>query len=116
MRIGLVTLDRADGIALFNLAAEQILGYQAREVCGKPFAEIFAGLTDLLAGRGSKPSEGKLEMQVTSNARHKDGRIIPLVVTPYVTPDQDNPVAGSGVILVFFGAQPLKTGGSPVRL
>ena len=86
MQIGLVILDRRGRIVLFNTAADQILGYRSREVLGKPAEEVFAGLTDLLAAASCKPPDDRPEMQLNRNARHKDGRVIPLVVTPYLTP------------------------------
>ena len=104
MHIGLLILDRRDRIASFNAAAEQMLGYRAPEVRGKPGEEILDGLTSLLAGLDSK----RPERQLKRNARHKDGRIIPLIVTPHVAPGDDNPTARNGVILVFQDARQLE--------
>ncbi len=109
MRIGLLTLDKGGGIASLNVAAEQILGYRAREVRGKPCEEIFTGLTDLLTDlRGQRP-DNKREIQFKSSARHKNGREVSLVITPHATPDGDHRSADNGVILVFQRAQELET-------
>lgn len=108
MRIGLLTLDKGGRIALFSTAAEQILGYHASELRGKPCEETFAGLTDLLAGLRSKRPDNEAETQFKTNARHKDGRQIPLIVTPHVTADKDGSPARNGVTLVFQDARELE--------
>jgi len=105
MRIGLLTLDQTGGIALFSAAAEQILGYRAREVRGKSCDEIFTGLTEALAARGSKGLDNKPEMRLKTDARRKDGQRVPLVVTAYATPDNDNPAARNEVALAFQDAR-----------
>ena len=46
MRIGLLTLDSKGGIALFNAAAEQILGYGREEVIGKRIEMLFSDPTE----------------------------------------------------------------------
>ncbi|MHC4662697.1 MAG: two-component system sensor histidine kinase NtrB [Planctomycetota bacterium] len=108
MQIGLLTLDRRGKVALFNTTAEHILGYRAREVRGKPCEEIFTGLTSLLAGLGGKRPRNKPEIQLKTNARHKDGRIIPLLTTPYVIPGNGSPVSLDRFILVFQDALELE--------
>ncbi len=92
---------------MLNATAEQILGYRAREVQGKPCEEIFTGLTNLLAGLG-KRTRNQPEMQLKTNARHKDGRIIPLLATPYVTPGNGSPAGLDNFILVFQDARELE--------
>jgi len=108
MRIGLLTLDSKREIALFNAAAEQILGYRAQEVRGKPCEGIFSRLTDLLASLNSRRPDHRPEVRLKANARHKDGRETPLVVTPYAAPGNGNPPAENGVILVFQDARELE--------
>ncbi len=115
MRIGLATLDKKGKIALFNTAAEQILGYRARQVRGKECEEIFAGLTEPLAGLTSKRRGHKPEPQLRTNARHKDGRSIPLLITPYVMSDNDNRSASDGIVLLFQGARDLEKMESHLR-
>ena len=102
MRIGLVTLDKAGRLRLFNSVAEQLLGYRAEDVCGKPSEQVFTGLTELLAGAWRKHRGHKWEMRFKINARHKDGQELSLVATAHVTPELDNPGNGKReVILVF---------------
>ncbi len=103
MRIGLLTLDWRDRIVLFNAAAEQILGYRAREVLGKPCEEIFAGLTELLSDLDDGP-----ETQLKRDVRRRDGRTVPLIVTPSAPRGDGNPPARDGVILVFQDAGDLE--------
>ncbi len=107
-RVGLLVLDSGGGIVVFNTAAEQILGYSAREVRGRPGEEVFDGLADLLAGLDSNAPDGRPEIQFRRDARHKDGRAIPLVVTPYVVPSHDGLGSGGGVVLVFQDARHLE--------
>ncbi len=136
MQIGLVILDGGGRIVLVNTAAEQILGYRSREVRGKPGGEIFDGLTDLLASLSKERPDSRPDVQLKRNARHKDGRTTPLIVTPHVMPGVQSgaggagrklpgvqsgaggagrklpgdvgPAAGSGVVLVFQDARQLE--------
>jgi PAS domain S-box-containing protein len=108
VRIGLATLYKTGEIALFNTAAEQILGYGARQVRGKSCDQIFVGLRDQLAGLGSKRSNGKPERQLKTGGRHKDGQRIPLLITPYFLPGDDKRSACDAVILVFQDARDLE--------
>ncbi len=108
VRIGLVTLHKTGEIALFNTAAEQILGYNAPQVRGKSCDRIFVGLRGQLAGLGSKRSNGKPEKQLKTDGRHKDGHTIPLLITPYFMPDNDKRSAHDAVILVFQDARDLE--------
>jgi PAS domain S-box-containing protein len=107
-RVGLVVLDGGGGIVVFNTAAEQILGYSAREVRGRPGEEIFDGLTDLLADLDGRFPDGSPELQSRSDARHKDGRTVPLVVTSYAVPSDDRLGSGGGVVLIFQDARHLQ--------
>jgi PAS domain S-box-containing protein len=107
-RVGLLVLDSGGGIVVFNAAAEQILGYSAREGRGRPGEEIFDGLTDLLAGLDGRDPDGRPEIQFRRDARHKDGRTVPLVVTPYAVPSDDRLGSGGGVVLVFQDARHLE--------
>ena len=108
MRVGLATLGGKREIALFNTAAEQILGYTARQVRGKTCDHVFAGLSDQLAALRSKRSDRKAEIQLKTNGRHQDGQDIPLLITPYVMPDNGKCSAGDAVILVFQDARDLE--------
>ncbi len=108
MCVGLVILDPRGEIALFNAAAEQMLGYRARDALGKPGEEIFDGLMALLADASRKRPDSKREIQLKKNARHKDGRIVPLIVTPHAIPGDDDPTARNGVALVFQDARQLE--------
>ncbi len=108
MRIGLATLDKKGEIVLFNAAAEQILGYRARQARGKACEEIFTGLTDMCVGLRSGRSDRRPETQLKTNARHKDGREVPLVMTPYAMPNNGRRSAGNEVVLVFQDARDLQ--------
>ncbi len=121
MQIGLVILDGGGRIVLFNTAAEQILGYRAREVRGKPGEEIFDGFADPPAFPSSERPGGEPEMQLKNSAHHKDGRVVPLIVTSYPMPGIDDRTAhvtsgsaerpvhpDNGVILVLQDARQLE--------
>jgi two-component system sensor histidine kinase AtoS len=101
VRIGLATLHKAGEIALFNTAASQILGYSAHEACSVPRDRIFVGLSDQLAGLSGNRSEGTPETQLKTVGRHKDGHEVPLLITPYLAPDNDERSNGQAVILLF---------------
>ncbi len=115
MRVGLVTLDSSGAIALFNRAAEQILGYRAAEVRGRPCEEIFTGLTDRLSGHARKHPDNGAEIQLESTARHKNGHVIHLMVTPHVAPNPDNGSACNGGILLFQMIQQLGKTDNPLQ-
>jgi PAS domain S-box-containing protein len=108
VRIGLATLDKTGEIALFNTAAEQILGYSARQVRGKACDQIFTGLSDELAGLGNKRGDRRPDVQLKTDGRHKDGQTIPLLITPYGMPDNDKRSACDAVILLFQDARDLE--------
>jgi len=103
VRTGLLALDGSGRIALFSAMAEQILGYRAAEVRGRPGEEIFPGLADLLGDLDDGP-----EARRRMDARHRDGRTVPLVVTPHLTPGENDPAARNGVVLVFQDAGELE--------
>jgi PAS domain S-box-containing protein len=105
VRIGLVTLDNTGRIALFNKAAELMLGYRAQEVHGKPCEEVFTGLTDVLGDSGGKHPDNWPEMRLKTEARREDGRTIPLMVTVYAMPADDPSAARSEAILAFQDAR-----------
>ena len=105
MRIGMVTVNKTGAVALFNTAAEQILGYDANEVRGRPCDEIFIGWADLLARLSSKEPEDTSQLQLEIHARCKDGREVLLTARPHVV--HDDPLAGDGLILVFQDTQEL---------
>ena len=109
MQIGLLTLDKTGCLRLFNSTAEQLLGYRAQDVRGKPCDPIFTGLAGLLAGLRTKQHGDKVEMLLKINARHKDGREVRLVATAHIAPETDDPSGGNGeVILVFDDAEELE--------
>jgi signal transduction histidine kinase len=109
MQIGLLTLDKARCVGLFNSAAEQLLGYRARDVRGTPCEQILNGLTRSLASPAGQQRGDKRAVQMKISARHKDGREVPLVATAYVTPKNDEPRdATDDVILVFQEAAALE--------
>ena len=97
MQIGLLTLDGEGRIASFNTAAEQILGYTAREVLGRPGEEILDGVASgqHLAGRAYS-AEAASAAKAGSSSRSEDAS------APQTSPRHDpaDP-AGNGAILVF---------------
>ena len=103
MRIGLLTLDQRGKVALFNTAAEQMLGYRAQEARGTPCEEILTGLTDLRSRLIRMRSSKKQEAQLNAEARCKDGRTIRLVITLHPPL-----AAGKGAIIVFQDARELE--------
>ena len=74
MQIGLLTLDQAGRVGLFNSAAEQLLGYRAPDVRGTPCEQILDGLAPALANLAGQQRGDKQEVQIKITARHKDGR------------------------------------------
>ncbi len=108
MRIGLAALNGTGEISLFNSAAQQILGYSARQVRGTPCDRIFADLQDQLAGLSSRRNDRTPEPQLRTDGLHKDGRTIPLLITPHVIPAGDKGMAKDAVVLVFQDARDLE--------
>jgi PAS domain S-box-containing protein len=105
MRIGLLILDGRGAIIGLNAAAEQILGYAAEEVQGRPGEEILDGLADVLADAASGAREAGPEGPLRANARRKDGRGVQLVVTPYSIPGNGRPATGDELVLVIQDAE-----------
>jgi len=108
MRIGLLTLDQDGRIDFFNGAATQILGYGAQDARGKPCEEIFTGLADVLAHLGGADSSIKPGLQSKTNALHKDGHELSLIVSPYVTREDDGDTRCHEVVLLFQSAEELE--------
>jgi two-component system sensor histidine kinase AtoS len=102
MRIGLLTLDKTGCVRLFNSIAEQLLGYRAQDVLGQPGESIVNGLTQLLTGASGKKRGDKHETQLKLNARHKDGREIPLLATAHTTSGADDAADRHGETILLF--------------
>ncbi|MHC4250157.1 MAG: two-component system sensor histidine kinase NtrB [Planctomycetota bacterium] len=128
MQVGLVVLDGEGRVALFNAAAERILGHRVRDVLGMPGKDVLEGLTGIVsdARRGSRAEGAATERK--ASVRHRDGRLVPLTVTAHPMPaeadrpgerDPAGPDEGSasadegsaargGAILVFQDARQLE--------
>lgn len=83
---GILTINQSGRIESFNRAAEQILGYEAREIIGR---DVTALVPDRLAERHRKGFRNYLETgrskmlgrTVEYPGRHKDGREVPLAIS-----------------------------------
>ena len=105
MHIGVLTLDKAGCIRTFNSAAELLLGYCGSDVRGQPGEQILPGVVHALACPSGQRHAGRGELQLKINARHKDGREVPLLATAYSTAGNDHPAAEtSDIVLVFQSA------------
>jgi signal transduction histidine kinase len=121
-------LDGEGRIVVFNTTAEHILGHRARDVLGRPGGEVFDYLTDIVSGAGGGHPADEADEELKGNARHKDGRLVPLIVTAYPMPcgadrleeravgardeesgpGNDDPATRDGTVLVFQDAQQLE--------
>ncbi len=103
---GVYVIDETFRIILWNDAAEQILGYSAGEVLGKPCYEVFAGRDEkgnLVCHAGcvdmALATSGSLAPTHTVLARTKDGNPVWLNVTNILAPSESG---GFAVIAHIF--------------
>jgi PAS domain S-box-containing protein len=92
MQIGLMVLDGEGRIALFSTAAERLLGHRAQDVLGRPGEDVVLGSTGIVLEATCGHRAGEAAAKVKVSARHKEGRVVPLVVAAYPMPrEADRP-------------------------
>ncbi|MEW6071949.1 MAG: histidine kinase dimerization/phosphoacceptor domain -containing protein [Planctomycetota bacterium] len=74
----LFLLDPAGRIASVNPAAAGLLGYEEKELAGRPFASICAETADEAAGTTMQPTERGIVSIVEKLLRRRDGTAIPV--------------------------------------
>jgi diguanylate cyclase (GGDEF)-like protein/PAS domain S-box-containing protein len=73
---GLICVDHAARISLWNTAAQEIFGYRADEIVGKPFATLLAAhAADLMLALHEQPSGARI---VRIEGRRQNGETFPL--------------------------------------
>jgi PAS domain S-box-containing protein len=90
-RHGVVVTDRDDRIAMINLRAEELLGYERREVVGKPIRVL---VPEGLPRPGGADPQGETTAKLA--ARHKDGSVVPVRI------DVSYPKAGGVLAALAF--------------
>ncbi len=127
MTNGLVVVDETGRVTVFNRAAATLLGYRAAEVLGWPLREAIPGagaLADIIEATlrpadqlpaDSSQGEGQREIHPASakyvpdevSVRHRDGNLLPLVVS--ASPLHDNDGNVTGVVCLFEDLSEAKT-------
>ena len=93
---GVFTIDENWRITSWNRAAEEITGYAAEEVIGRPCAEVLRGGR---CGQGCPMQRtletGKPTLSVEVEIQHKSGRLVPISVNTALLHDENGEVIGA---------------------
>jgi diguanylate cyclase (GGDEF)-like protein/PAS domain S-box-containing protein len=80
---GVFVADARDHIAMINVRAEQLFGYERRELLGRPLQMLLPGglPNSSLEGEGGHPDGRWREAELNLVGRHKDGSDLPVHVS-----------------------------------
>jgi len=111
MSDGLLTVDAAGRITMFNPAAETILGYPASQVQGELLASLLGADSELVALVRDVVSEGTSHVRRDLVVQRGDGRPVPIgasvallqprLVGPQAGPEEGEGQAATGAVVVF---------------
>jgi PAS domain S-box-containing protein len=98
MTNGLITLDQAGCITVFNPAAATMLGYAAQEVLGRPMSEVLAGADALAAifKETMTMSQGQPRREIELEGRH--GQRLPVSISTALLQGETGRVGVVGVL------------------
>jgi PAS domain S-box-containing protein len=86
----IIATDTAGRVTVFNPGAEEMLGYRAAEIVSQPVQELYPSLDQAKAvKRAMREAPGGRVQNMETTLRHKDGRLIPVLLSAAILRDSD---------------------------
>jgi len=105
----LFKLDLAGNFKFVNSAAEELLGYCAREICMMNIADLAPGYSHYLQGQMARAVAGELGAVYEIEMYTKDGQCLPLEISTRLVTRHGSPFELEGIafpLVNAFGGRP----------